>query len=94
MTPPSHSCMSRGWLSRLCFLYAHCILQDILCALSVLHDSVHRLMSLYCTSFFPGYLPEWDEAPRDRQDICSMTEQMLRIRVAALHRPQEAELRK
>lgn len=68
--------------------------QDIVCALDLLRQSVHRLMSLYSTSFLPGYLPEWDEGTKDRTSICSMYERMLRIKLSALHHPVEAELRR
>lgn len=66
----------------------------MVCALDVLHVAVHRLISQYCTSFQPGYIPEWDQVPRDEDSIASYSEQLLRLRVSALHRPIEAELRK
>ena len=62
--------------------------------LEVLHEAVHRLLTLYCTSFHPGYLPEWDHAPRERASLSSRAQQLLRVKVCALHRPIEAELRK
>ena len=70
------------------------LLQDIVCALDVLLAAVHRLMSLYCTSFLPGYQPEWDLGSRERLSIGSKPDHLLRVKVSTLHRPVEAELRK
>ncbi len=66
----------------------------MVCALDVLHQAVHHMMSLYCLSFLPGYQPQWDQKDRERASVSSLDDHLLRIKVAALHRPLEAELRK
>ena len=38
--------------------------QDVLTALAVLHDSICQLVSLYCISLYPGYLPHWSTQPQ------------------------------
>ena len=74
-------------------------LQDVVCGLDVLHNAVHRLVSLYCTSFHPGYAPKWEEqlnqgSSSGKTYISSYPEQLLRIKIAALHRPYLEELQK
>ena len=63
-------------------------------ALNVLGSTVRELVSLYCSSFQPGYRPTWCVGPdRERVDV-GTEEQHLRVKVAALHRIPAQELRR
>ncbi len=65
------------------------VLQDILKALDVLKSSVKQFVSLYCSSYTPGYIPKWEESGGCGQcDDITRSHGTLRIKVAALHRVQ------
>ena len=76
--------------------------QDVLSALDVLQMAVHSLVTLYCSAFLPGYHPVWEEKrdgeregeEREREEVTSLSDQMLRIKVAALHRVAHQEFQK
>lgn len=70
-------------------------LQDIISALDVVRSSVESMVSLYCSSFRPGYHPVWDSDDKDIRctDISTISDP-LKLKVCALHRLNEPELRK
>ena len=39
-------------------------IQDIVSALTLVREAVHHLVSLYCLSLYPGYLPQWWVEPQ------------------------------
>lgn len=60
-------------------------MQDIVLALNVIKASVQHLVCLYCTSFSPGYCPGWLKDILEVEDVTCQS-QMLRVKIAALHR--------
>ena len=62
-------------------------------ALDVLKSAVHGTLSLYCNSFHPGYQPKWLVKPRGAENSSNVA-RMLKIKICALHRVNEVELRK
>ena len=62
-------------------------------ALDLLKLSVHHLVSLYCSTFTPGYSPHWVGKVGPTEDIATQHGHM-RVKVAALHRIAGHELGK
>lgn len=76
----------------LSFLVNVCSIQDMLKALNGLKIAVHEALSLYCNSFYPGYAPKWSkpECVVNSSEI----ENSLKIKICALHKVNEQELRR
>ena len=70
-----------------------CQSQDMLKALDILKTAVHETLSLYCNSFHPGYKPKWSAKP-ECEESSNNVESLPKIKVCALHRVNEPELRK
>lgn len=62
-------------------------------ALSGLKMAVHKALSLYCNSFYPGYAPKWSIKPECIVNS-SEVENSLKLKICALHKVNEHELRK
>jgi hypothetical protein len=62
-------------------------------ALNGLKMAVHKILSLYCNAFYPGYAPKWSIKP-ERIVNSSKFENSLKIKICALHKVNEQELRK
>ena len=62
-------------------------------ALDVLKATVQDTLSLYCNSFHPGYQPKWVTKPRSREKSFNIA-RMLKVKICALHRINEVEIRK
>ena len=62
-------------------------------ALDILKSAVHETLSLYCNSFHPGYQPKWLAKPKGEVNHLKIA-RFLKIKICALHRVNEVELRK
>ena len=68
-------------------------IQDMLKALDGLKIAIHEALSLYCNSFYPGYTPKWSTQPECIVNS-SKVENSLKIKICALHKVNEPEIRK